>query len=92
MTGFSMEKQRDLSDPITLRLPNDVLDAIETVARISSRSRSWVMVRAMKAYLAAEGRDILDLDAARRAAAEEGTTELDDLLADLDRTRPGDAA
>ncbi|RFZ87841.1 ribbon-helix-helix protein, CopG family [Shinella sp. WSJ-2] len=87
-----MENQRNLSDPITLRLPNDVLDAIETVARISGRSRSWVMVRAMKAYLAAEGQDILDLDAARRAAAEEGATGLDDLLADLDRTLPGDAA
>ena len=87
-----MENQRIFSDPITLRLPNDVLDAIETVARISGRSRSWVMVRAMKAYLAAEGQDILDLDAARQAAAQEGAAELDTVLADLDRALPGDAA
>lgn len=92
MTGFSMENQRNLSDPITLRLPNDVLAAIETVARISGRPRSWVMVRAMKAYLASEGRDILDLDRARREAAQDGATGLDDLLSDLDRTLPGDAA
>ena len=92
MTGFLMENQRIFSDPITLRLPNDVLDAIETVARISGRSRSWVMVRAMKAYLAAEGQDILDLDAARQAAAQEGAAELDTVLADLDRALPGDAA
>ncbi len=87
-----MEKQRNLSDPLTLRLPSDVLADIENVARISGRSRSWVMVRAMKAYLAGEGRDILDLDAARQAAAGEGVTELDDLLAEMDRNLPGNAA
>jgi len=87
-----MENQRNLSDPLTLRLPGDVLADIEAVARICGRTRSWVMVRAMKAYLASEGRDILDLDAARRAAAEEGATELDDLLTKMDRILPGDAA
>jgi len=87
-----MENQRNLSDPLTLRLPSDVLADIEAIARICGRSRSWVMVRAMKAYLASEGRDILDLDAARRAAAGEGATELDDLLAEMDRNLPGDAA
>lgn len=87
-----MKNQGSLSDPLTLRLPNDVLADIEQIARISGRSRSWVMVRAMKAYLAAEGRDILDLDAARRAAAEHGAVGLDDLLAEMDRVLPGDAA
>ena len=87
-----MENQRNLSDPLTLRLPSDVLADIEAIARICGRSRSWVMVRAMKAYLASEGRDILDLDAARRAAAGEGATELDDLLAEMDRNLPGNAA
>ena len=67
-------------------------ERIEAVARICGRTRSWVMVRAMKAYLASEGRDILDLDAARRAAAEEGATELDDLLTKMERILPGDAA
>ena len=56
-----MENQRNLSDPLTLRLPSDVLAEIEEVARISGRSRSWVMVRAMKAYLAGEGREVVFL-------------------------------
>ncbi len=87
-----MENQRNLSDPLTLRLPGDVLADIENVARISGRSRSWVMVRAMKAYLASEGREILELEAARQAAVEEGATELDELLAEMDRSLPGNAA
>ncbi|WLR93438.1 CopG family ribbon-helix-helix protein [Shinella zoogloeoides] len=87
-----MENQRSLSDPITLRLPSDLLGDIEAIARISGRSRSWVMVRAMKAYLAAEGQEILELDRARQAAAQEGATELDDLLAELDGNLPGNAA
>ncbi|WP_415214293.1 CopG family ribbon-helix-helix protein [Shinella sp.] len=87
-----MENQRNLSDPLTLRVPSDVLAEIEEVARISGRSRSWVMVRAMKAYLAGEGREILELEAARQAAMKEGATEIDDLLAEMDRDLPGNAA
>ena len=87
-----MENQRNLSDPLTLRLPNDVLAEIEEVARISGRTRSWIMVRAMKAYLASEGREIRDLDAARQAVAREGATGIEDLLADMDRNLPDNAA
>ena len=50
-----------LSDPITLRLPVDILADIETIAEASERTRSWVIVRALKYYLMAEGRDILDV-------------------------------
>ena len=53
-----MPKQ-ELSDPITLRLPLEVLGEIEGIAEASDRTRSWVMVRALKLYLAGEGRDIL---------------------------------
>ncbi len=55
-----MTKQ-NLSDPITLRLPVDLLAEIEAVARACERSRSWIMVRALKAYMAQEGREILEL-------------------------------
>lgn len=87
-----MEKQRNLSDPIALRLPSDVLAGIEAIAHVSGRSRSWVMVRAMKAYLAGEGQEVLEIDQARQAAAQDGAVALDDLLADLDDSLPGNAA
>jgi predicted transcriptional regulator len=46
----------ELSDPISMRLPVDVLEAIERVAEATDRNRSWVMVRALRRYLATEGR------------------------------------
>nr|WP_060639914.1 ribbon-helix-helix protein, CopG family [Rhizobium sp. Root483D2] len=56
-----------LSDPIALRLPVDVLKDIEIIAAASERSRSWVMVRAMRYYLATEGKDVLEIERARES-------------------------
>ncbi len=50
-----------LSDPIALRIPEDVLKDIETIAKASDRSRSWVIVRALKYYLMEEGNDVLQV-------------------------------
>ena len=75
-----------LSDPITLRLPLDILEDIEKIAETADRSRSWVIVRALKYYLMAEGSEILsirrggeDIEAGRVVDAEEFFTELDRL-------------
>lgn len=75
-----------LSDPITLRLPLDILEDIEKIAETADRSRSWVIVRALKYYLMAEGSEILsirrgreDIEAGRFVEAEEFFTELDRL-------------
>jgi predicted transcriptional regulator len=87
-----MEKQRDLSDPITMRLPRDLLSDIETIAKTCERSRSWVIVRALKAYLAAEGGDVLGLVKAREEHAAGLTYDLDDILAEVDAILEGRAA
>src|SRR5258708_7623012 len=50
----------ELSDPISLRLPVDTLAAIEQVAKATDRTRSWVIVRALRRYLLTEGAQILD--------------------------------
>ncbi len=60
---------RELSDPITMRLPLDLLAELEEVAEVCERSRSWVIVRALKAYLAEEGREIRDIARARAQCA-----------------------
>jgi predicted transcriptional regulator len=73
-----------LSDPITLRVPQDILDDIEKIAETADRSRSWVIVRALKYYLMAEGAEMLsirrgleDVEAGRTVDAEEFFAELD---------------
>lgn len=75
-----------LSDPITLRVPQDILDDIEKIAETADRSRSWVIVRALKYYLMAEGAEMLsirrgldDVEAGRTVDAEEFFAELDRL-------------
>ena len=79
-----MSNQRELSDPIALRLPRDLLAEIETIAKTTERSRSWVMVRAMKAYVAGEGRDILNITKGRREIAEGHSHDLATFLDELD--------
>ncbi|CAH0340074.1 ribbon-helix-helix domain-containing protein [Rhizobium sp. CECT 9324] len=86
-----MPKQ-DLSDPITLRLPLDLLAEIESVAGICERSRSWIMVRALKAYMAQEGREILEMAEARRAVDEGHGSSADDVLAEVAAIIKGAAA
>jgi predicted transcriptional regulator len=87
-----MEKQRELSDPLTMRLPVEVLKDIETIAKTCNRSRSWVIVRALKAYLAAEGSEVLRVVKAREEYAAGLVYDLDDVLAEVDAILEGKAA
>jgi predicted transcriptional regulator len=74
-----------LSDPIALRLPEEMLKEIETIAAATERTRSWVIVRALKYYLAAEGKDILDIlngeEQIRNGEFEDAEKLLDELVA-----------
>ncbi len=84
--------ERELSNPITMRLPLDVLAEIEQIAEISHRSRSWVFVRALKSYLAAEGREIIEIAEARRAIENGEGHDLDDVLEEVEAIVNGAAA
>lgn len=74
---------------MSLRLPSDVLDAIDEIAEASERTRTWIVVRALRQYLAGEGATILsvakDNDGAR------GSYDLDDVRRELAKLMP-DAA
>jgi predicted transcriptional regulator len=76
--------KRELSDPIALRLPVEILRDIEAIAEVTDRTRSWVMVRALKLYLASEGRDILAAVEGRRQIAVGQSHDMDDLLGEID--------
>jgi predicted transcriptional regulator len=83
---------RELSDPITMRLPTDLLSEIEEIAKICNRSRSWVFVRAVKSYLAAEGREIIELAEAKRDIENGLGQDLDDVIDEVDAIIKGAAA
>lgn len=85
----------DMSDPITMRLPVEMLVDIEKIAAGSDRTRSWVIVRALKFYLAreAEGGICLSVLRGREEAAAGGGKDADEVLAELDEIiRKGKAA
>jgi predicted transcriptional regulator len=83
MKVYAMSRP-NLSDPITLRLPVDVLEDIETIAETCDRSRSWVMVRALRHYLAREGADILAVRRGRERPAAGDVHDIDDVLREID--------
>lgn len=74
-----------LSDPITLRIPEDVLADIGTIAQATDRSRSWVIVRALRTYLQQEGAEILAYKQGLAEVAAGETEDLDEVLEDLKR-------
>ncbi|CAD7027344.1 ribbon-helix-helix protein, CopG family [Pseudorhizobium endolithicum] len=74
-----------LSDPITLRLPLDILEDIEKIAETADRSRSWVIVRALKYYLMAEGAEMLSIRRGLEDAEAGRMVDAEELFAELDR-------
>ena len=80
-----MAKTNELSDPISLRLPVDILAAIEQVASATDRNRSWVIVRALRRYLMTEGAQILDVVEGRAQIAAGDVHDMDDVLDEVER-------
>jgi len=79
-----MSKGVELADPISLRLPVDVLAAVEQIAAATERSRSWVIVRALRRYLASEGAEILDVMEGRAQIAAGDSHDMDDVLREVE--------
>ena len=81
-----------LSDPIAIRLPVDILADIEKIAETTQRSRSWVIVRALKYYLLAEGNDVLEIRLGLEDVAAGRTVDAEEFFVELDRLDQDNAA
>jgi predicted transcriptional regulator len=75
---------QDLSDPVTHRLPKDILEKLEAIAKASDRSRSWYVVRALRFYFAGEGADILNAIEGRAEIERGEKHDMDDVLREID--------
>jgi predicted transcriptional regulator len=49
------------STPVSLRVPASLLETLDRIATTLDRPRSWVMLRALRLYLADEGQEVLDV-------------------------------
>jgi predicted transcriptional regulator len=47
--------------PVSLRVPAELIETLDKIAAALDRPRSWVMLRALKQYIADEGQEILDV-------------------------------
>ncbi len=80
------------SESVTLRIPSDVLSDIESIAEATERSRSYIIVRALKMYLLNEGADILASARGREQIAAGEYEDVDTVIADMNRIIAGKVA
>lgn len=81
-----------LSDPVPVRLPLEMLGELERIAIASDRTRSWVIVRALKLYLAGEGGEVLAVLNARDQVAAGDVHDFDAVLDEVDAIIRGKVA
>ena len=54
-----MPDDQPMTSHVSLRVPNVVIEALDRIAAVLERPRSWVMLRALRQYLEeGEGREI----------------------------------
>ena len=85
------------SIPVSLRVPADLIETLDKIAAALERSRSWVMLRALRQYVADEGQEVLDvqegiaeLDRGEGIPIEDVLAEIDEIIAKAEAQRSAD--
>jgi predicted transcriptional regulator len=85
------------SVPVSLRVPADLIETLDKIAAALERSRSWVMLRALRHYIADEGQEVLDvqegiaeLDRGEGIPIEDVLAEMDEIIAKAEASRKAD--
>lgn len=80
--------------PVSIRVPADVIATLDKVAAGMERSRSWVILRAIRQFLADEGQEVLDvlegigeLDRGEGIPIEDVLAEMDEIIAKAEAKR-----
>jgi predicted transcriptional regulator len=71
--------------PVSLRIPANVIETLDKVAAVLERTRSWVILRAIRQYLADEGQEVLDVQEGIEEAERGEVVDFDEVMADLDK-------
>jgi predicted transcriptional regulator len=82
------------STHVSLRVPNDIIQAFDKLAAALERPRSWVMLRALRQYLEDEGAEIAEdveslaeLDRGEVVSAEDLRREVEEIIAKAEKAR-----
>jgi predicted transcriptional regulator len=80
------------TESVTLRIPSDILSDIDRIAEATERSRSYIILRALKGYLLHEGADLLAAIEGRAQLDAGEHEDFDAVLAEMDRIIAGKVA
>ncbi|HEY8871575.1 MAG TPA: ribbon-helix-helix protein, CopG family [Stellaceae bacterium] len=70
--------------PVSIRVPADIVEKLDKVAAILERPRSWVILRAIRQYLADEGQEVLDVQEGIEELERGEGIPIEDVLAEMD--------
>jgi predicted transcriptional regulator len=70
--------------PVSVRVPADVMERLDKVAAMLERPRSWVILHAIRQYLADEGQEVLDVQEGIEEAERGEVVDFDEVMAELD--------
>lgn len=70
--------------PFSLRVPADVIATLDKIAAALERPRTWVILRAIRLYLADEGQEMLDVQEGIAEAERGEVVPIEEVLADMD--------
>lgn len=80
------------SESVTLRIPSEIVASIETIAEATDRSRSYIIVSALRTFLLNEGADVLAAARGRDQIASGDFEDIDAVIADMDKILAGKVA
>jgi len=69
--------------PISVRLPATIIERLDKIAAIMERPRSWVILDAVRQYLADEGQEVLDIQAGIEELNRGEGIPFEDVIAEL---------
>ena len=72
------------SIPVSLLVPADLIETLDKIAAALERPRSWVMLRALRQYVADEGQEMLDVQEGIAELDRGETVPIEDVLAEID--------
>jgi len=72
------------SIPVSLRVPADLIETLDKIAAALERSRPWIILRALRQYIADEGQEVLDVQDGIAEAERGETVPIEDVLAEMD--------
>ena len=75
--------------PVSIRVPADVVERLDKVAAILERPRSWVILRAIRQYLADEGQEVLDVQEGIEEAERGEVVDFDEAMARFEEILAG---